>query len=114
MSETRLIPVEKANIHNAAVTAATDILAATITPIYSRECVIFRIMVAMDAGGIFRATLTQDAVTVTVDFNTGFFLIPNTIYCFDLLVHEDDTVNFQYSATATMLLLRVQEIGASI
>lgn len=110
----RLRPVEKAAVHNTAILANTDILSLAITPTYSRNCVIFRIMVAMDAGGIFRATLTRATVTVTLDFNTGFFLIPDTIHTFDLLVHVYDTVNFQYSAAATLLALRVQEIGSSI
>jgi len=114
MSDALLLPLEKVNEHNTAILANTDILSTAITPTYSRGCVIFRIMVAMDAGGIFRATLTRAAVTVTLDFNTGFFLIPDTIHCFDLLASSGDTVNFQYSAAVTMLVLRVQEIGASI
>jgi len=109
-----LIPIPKANLHNTAILASTDILATALAPLYGRECSIFRVMVAMDAGGIFRATVTKATVMVTVGFNTGVSLASNSVYTFDLLVHSGDTVNFQYSANATLLLLRVQEIGASI
>jgi len=50
---------------------------------------------------------------VTVEFNAGASLVANALYIFDMLVHSGDKVNFRYSVNATLLVLRVQEIGAA-
>jgi len=104
-----LRPVEKANEHNTAETADTDILAAALSP--TKLPCLFRIMVAFSATGVFKATITKTANTQTVSFNSGANLIADCLYIFDMLVHEGDTVNFKYSVDATLEVLRVQEIA---
>ena len=106
-------PIEKANQHNLSVTAATDILSTTIAPGGGRTAVVFRIQVCCDTAGVFSARITKDTTTVGANFNSGSNLTANAIYIFDLLVHANDTVNFQHSATGIMLVLRIQEIGAA-
>lgn len=107
-----LAPLEKANEHNTAETAATDILAAALAPT-NTPC-LFRVMVAFDTAGIFRATITKGGNTQTVDFNGGENLAANALYMFDLIVHAGDTVNYQYSVNAQLMVLRVQEIVAGV
>lgn len=107
-----LTPPEKANEHNTAEVANTDILAAALSPTYT-PC-LFRVMVAFDTAGIFRATITKGGDTQTVDFNSGGNLTDNALYIFDHLVHEGDTINYQYSVNAQLLVLRVQEIVAGV
>lgn len=107
-----LAPLEKANEHNSSVTADTDILVSALAPT-NTPC-LFRVNVAFSGAGIFKATITKGDNTQTVSFNSGSDLIANALYMFDLIVHNGDSINFQYSAGATMLVLRVQEIvGAS-
>lgn len=104
-----LKPTEKANEHNIPVVAATDILAAVIAPT-TPPC-LFRVAVAFDAAGLFSVQHAKGGVTVATNFNAGGNLTPNALYFFDMLVHSGDTVNFQYSVNATLLVLRVQEIN---
>ena len=104
-----LKPTEKANEHSAAVVAATDILAAAVGPT-TPPC-LFRIAVALDAAGVFSVQHTKGGVTVATNFLAGGNLTANALYFFDMLVHSGDTVNFQYSVPATLLVLRVQEIN---
>jgi len=104
----RLIPNEKALEHAKSVTADTDILASDLEP--SDPPCLFRIMVAFSAAGVFKAIITRDATEVTVEFNSGSNLVADSLYVFDMLVHDDDKVNFQYSVNATMRVMRVQEI----
>ena len=108
----RLQPIERANKHNVAVTAATDILSAALTPL-NYPC-LFRVLAAFSAAGIFRATITKGGNTQTLDFNQGNNLVAAGLYIFDLLIHETDSANFQYSVNATLQVLRVQEIEAGV
>jgi len=107
----RLTPNEKATVHNTAITAATNILASDISPSYLAA--IFRIFVAVDTAGVFSARITNGGVTVGVNMNGGAALTANAGYIFDILVHSGDSVNFQHSANATLLVLRVEECRAS-
>lgn len=106
-----LNPLARAEVHNAAVVAATDILGAALAPI-NTPCA-FRVEAAFDAGGILDATVTRGGVTVTVHFQGGVALNINSLYRFELMVHSGDTINFQYSVNATCLTMRVQEIIAA-
>ncbi|MBW2673758.1 MAG: hypothetical protein JRD89_10155 [Deltaproteobacteria bacterium] len=100
--------IEKVSEHNAAVTAATDILSSDITP--SNPPSLFRVMTCFSAAGVFSARVTRDSTTVGVEFNSGSDLIADGLYLFDMAVHDGDSVNFRYSADATMRLMRVSEI----
>lgn len=97
-----------ATVFNTAVGADTNILASDVSPVYSPA--IFRIMVALSASAIFRARITRDGTTVTVDFNAGATLTANALYAFDMPVRSGDAVNFRLSAPATVLVLNVDEI----
>lgn len=108
----RLQPIERANEHNVAVTADTDILSAALTPL-NYPC-LFRVMLAFSVAGIFRATITKAGNTQTVHFNSGNNLVAGAVYIFDLLIHEGGSVNFQYSIDTTLQVLRVQEIEAGV
>ena len=113
MGWARFLGLVKATQHSVAVTAATDILSSTIQLAYGREVGVFRVSVSFDGAGAFSARVTKSATTVGVDLNGGTNLTANALYTFDLPVHTGDTVNFRYSATATMLLMRVQELEAA-
>lgn len=111
-SDISLKPIEKANEHNTAETANTNILAAALSPT-NTPC-LFRVMVAFDTVGTFRATITKEGNTQTVIFNNNVDLVADCLYMFDHLVHSGDTVNYQYSVNAQLLVLRVQEIVAGV
>ena len=106
------VALEKANEHNIAVLAATDILATVMTPT-SPPC-LFRVAVAVDTAGIFSAMITKGGNTQEVQFNAGTNLTLNALYFFDMLVHLGDTVNLRHSVGAQLLVLRVQEIDAAV
>lgn len=105
-------PVQKANEHNTAELADTNILGTALSPTYT-PC-LFRVMVSFNLAGVFKATITKAANVQTVFFNSGASLIGNSLYIFDLLVHSGDTINFRYSVAATLKVLRVQEIPVGV
>jgi hypothetical protein len=107
---TKLVANVQATVHNTAITAATNILASAISP--SDPPSIFRIFVAIDTAGVFSARITNGSATVGVNFNGGSSLAANAGYIFDILVHSGDSVNFQHSASGTLLVLRVAECRA--
>jgi len=108
----QLTPLEKANEHNTAETADTDILASALSPT-NTPC-LFRVMVCVDTAGVFFATITKAGNTQVVEFNGGANLTANALYIFDHLVHDGDTINYRHSVNTTLRVLRVQEIvGAS-
>ena len=100
--------IEKANEHNTAGLANVSILSSAIAPDIA-PC-LFRIVVAFSVAGVFKATITKAGNTQTIEFNSGVNLVANSVYMFDLLVHSGDTVNFQYSVNATLLVLRVSQV----
>jgi hypothetical protein len=106
----KLVANVKATVHNTAITAATNILASDISP--SDPPSIFRIFVAVNTAGTFMARITNGGVTVGVNLNAGAALTANAGYIFDILVHSGDSVNFQHSASGTLLVLRVEECHA--
>ncbi len=107
-----LQPIEQANEQDTAELANTDILAAALSPSYD-PC-LFRIMVAFDTAGIFKVKITKGSNSQTLLFNSGANLVANALYIFDHLVHSGDTINYQYSINAQMLVLRVQEIDVAV
>ncbi|MBA7605667.1 hypothetical protein ES703_12801 [subsurface metagenome] len=108
----RVTPLEKAAEHNTAELATTDILAAALTPT-NTPC-LFRVMCAFDTAGVFTATITRGGNTQLVHFNGGANLTVDCLYIFDHLVHSGDTINYQYSVGAQLMVLRVQEIVAGV
>lgn len=110
------VPIEKGVIHNQALPAAnTDLFAAAISP--TNTPTLFRVMVSVSIAGNFNATVTRGGNTQTITFNVipGPALVADGIYIFDLLVHEGDTINYQYSATGgTIRVLRVMEVDVAV
>jgi len=105
----KALPLEKANVHNGNKNANTDFLAANIEP--SDYPVLFRVMVRLSAEGTFSARIKVGASITTCNFNGGAVLVASGLYIFDLLVHENDSVNFRSNQNQTDHLLRVQEIA---
>ena len=106
--------IDKAIVHNTAITAATDILSAVIAPVSGRDVVTFRVYVAVNTLGIFSIQLTRSSTTVSANLNGGASLLANALYAFDIPVHDGDDINFRHSVDATLLLLRVREIYAGV
>ena len=106
-----LNPLARAEVHNAAVLAAADILGAALAPL-NTPC-LFRVAVGFDTAGIFSVTITRAANTQVQQFNGGVALNTNSLYMFSVLVHSGDTINFRYSVNATCQTLRCQEVVAA-
>ncbi|MBA7642616.1 hypothetical protein ES703_50316 [subsurface metagenome] len=108
----RVTPLEKAAEHNTAELADTDILAAALTPT-NTPC-LFRVMCAFDTLGLFSVTITRGGNTQVCILNGNNNLEVDNLYIFDHLVHSGDTINYQYSVNAQLMVLRVQEIVAGV
>lgn len=107
--------IEKATIHNRALPnpADTDFLVTDITPT-STPCG-FIVQISVSIAGIFRSTIINEGNTQIVNFNQAIALTANSLYIFEMLVHDGDTVNFRYSTTGgTIQILRVQEADSAV
>jgi len=89
----KAIPLEKAHIHDTAIVVFTDFLEDDITP--SDPPCLFRIMIQLDAAAVFWAEVDDGTTEVNLEFNSGVELVAGTLYIFDMLVNEDDNINFQ-------------------
>jgi len=111
-----LSPIEKALVHNVAgYIAAADILGAAVAP--TNTPALFKVMAGFSAPGILSVTITNAAGgggTVVQQFQGGVALNVNSLYGFTHLVHAGDTINYRYSANATIQTLRVIEIPSGI
>ncbi len=105
-------PIQKGRIFNTAVLAATDFFAADLAP--SNTPTTFRIYVCLDTAGVFDVQRTSAAVTVAEELNSGGALAADAAYMFDILVHEDDTINLQTSVGAQILYCIVIEVPSVI
>ena len=102
-------PILKGRVFNTAVLANTDFfvpddLAPTNTP------TTFRIYICLDTDGTFSVQRTSAAVTVVEELNAGAALEADASYMFDILVHEDDTINLQTTVGAQILYCMVIEV----
>ena len=104
----KAIPLQKAHIHNVAVLANTDFLDADITP--ADPVVLFRIQVQLDTAAVFSAMVSDGSTEKTLQMNGGAQLAAGALYVFDLLVDEDDVVNFQADQDANIDKFIVHEI----
>jgi len=111
---TKLIPIAKAQIFNAALPAAeANWLGADITPTNSPS--FLRIYVAVAVAGVLRVARTVGGVTVVENLNHGVNLTANDGYIFDIEWRAGDSINFRYSATgANILVFRADEIGGAL
>lgn len=105
-----LIPQARAEIHNVAVVAGVDILAAALGP-NNAPC-LFRVTVGFNVAGVLSVTITRAGNTQTLDLNHGVVLTAGCLFMYDLLVSAGDTINYQYGVNATCQILRLQEINA--
>lgn len=108
----KLTPVLKASIFNTVVTANTNILSSNISPTYSPTT--FRIYATFNTQGILSIVRTRGTTTVTEQLNGGYTLNANAAYTFDVVVEQGETINLQYSANATALVLKILEISGVI
>ena len=104
-----MAPIEVAVVHNVAVVAAADILAANVAPV-NTPCM-FRLTVTFSAGGILDVVTIRAGSSQVEHFNGGVAMNINSKYMFTHLVHSGDTINYRYSVNATLLTMRVQEVG---
>ena len=104
----KALPLEKANQHNATKSANTDFLTANLTP--SDYPCLFRVQVKLPTAGKFTALISDGTTELTCHLNGGSNLAASSLYIFDVLVHEDDEVNFQSDQNQPGYMLRVQEI----
>lgn len=105
-------PLEVLNLHKSSETANTDFLAANLTPT-NTPC-LWRIMIAVDAAGVFSAEISDGSDAYVLKFNSGNNLVADSIYIFDLLVHSGDEINFQHSVDTLVKVMRVQELVAGV
>ncbi len=105
-------PIQKGMIFNTAVLAATDFFAADLEP--TNTPTTFRIYIALDTGGTLSVQRTSAAVTIAEELNSGAALAADASYMFDILVHEDDTINLQTSVGAQILYCMVFEVSGVI
>jgi len=104
----KAIPLQKAHIHDDAILANTDFLEADITP--SDPPCLFRVMVQLDTAAVFSAMVSDGTTEKTLEFNAGAQLTAGALHIFDMLVDEDDVVNFQSDQNANIDKFIVQEI----
>ena len=97
-----------APLHNSAVVANTDFLAADITPGGTPS--MLRVMVSISSAEEFRAVITREASAQTVAFNSGVNLVADALYMFEMIVDNGDTINFQVDGNTTIIVFRVHEI----
>ena len=104
----KAIPLEKAHIHDDAIAANTDFLDADITP--SDPPCLFRIQIQVDTAAVFAAMVSDGTTEMTLEFNAGAQLTAGALHVFDMLVNEDDEVNFQVDQNANIDKFIVQEV----
>ncbi len=98
----------KSRIFNTAIGAAADFFDEDLAPTNS-PCT-FRIYMAFDTAGVISIQRTSGGVTVAEDLNQAAALVLNSAYTFDILVHEDDTINIQHDAGGQILYCLVVEL----
>ncbi len=105
-------PIQKGIIFNTAVLAATDFFVADLAP--TNTPTTFRIYIALDTGGVLSVQRTSAAVTIAEILNQNVALVASGAYMFDILVHEDDTINLQTTVGAQILYCMVFEVPGVI
>lgn len=105
-------PLEVLNLHKSSEVANTNFLASDLTPT-NTPCM-WRIMIAVDAAGVFSIMISDGSDQYTLKMNSGNNLTADVLYMFDILVHSGDQINFQHSVNALVKVMRVQEIVAGV
>lgn len=108
----QLLPIEAGVIHNMAILANADFFAPVLTPT-TVPCA-FKIMVSMSAVGVLNVTIIRGGNTQTIHLNNNVNLVANSVYTFEVLLHNGDTFNLQYTQNATIQVCRIQEMDSVI
>lgn len=108
----RFVPLDKASLHALAKAAGADYFATDLAPT-NTPC-LFRILIAIDAAGVFSAKITKGGTAKVCSFNGGVALVADSLYAFDLWVHAGDTINLQHTVAANIDICRIQEIVAGV
>jgi hypothetical protein len=110
MSEQLQYSAMRRRVFNTVVLANTDILSNAVEPQHY-PCML-RVSVALSVATTFILRLTNSATTVSILLNSGANLAATGLYTFDIPLGNGDTANFQAGAGATVLTLKVIEVGA--
>lgn len=105
-------PLLKGRIFDTAVALDTDFFADDLEPTNSPTT--FRIYVTLDTDGTLSVQRTSGGVTVVEELNSGTPLEADAAYMFDILVHEDDTINLQTTVGGQILYCMVLEVPGVI
>jgi hypothetical protein len=105
-------PILKGSVFNTLVTANTNIFASDLSP--TNNPTTFRIYACFDTSGILTVRRTKAGITVSEQLNDGSALVANGAYMFDIIVESGETINFQYSVDATVIVFKVIEIPSVI
>lgn len=95
------------SIFNTAVTAATNIFKSNLTSSFYPS--VLRIYASFSASGILSVIRTVNGVSVTEQLNNGAALAANSAYGFEISIDYGETINLQYSVSATALKVAVYE-----
>lgn len=98
----------KGSVFNTSVTANTNIFTSDLTP--SRTPTTFRIYACFSTSGVLTVKRTKAGTTVSEQLNGGYSLNPNAAYVFDIIVESGESINLQYSVSATAVKLGVYEV----
>lgn len=109
IAKTRGVLILKDSKFNTSVTADTNIFSSDLEPSYS--ITLFRIYACFSVAGVLSVKRTKSGVTVTEKLNNTNQLTADASYSFDIVVESGETINLQYSATATARKLSVTELG---
>jgi len=104
-------PIAKFNTINFSATANTNIVnAKTEQQIQATNppC-LFRIYVVLQTSGVFSVMRTAGNATQTESLNAGSPLNANVAYMFDILVDQNEFIDFQTNATGIISKLAVYE-----
>lgn len=90
---------------NKSITLNTDIYPSYILP--TKLPALLAIYCTFDTAGVLSLRRKFLATTVTEKLNSGNNLSSNSAYMFEVFVDSGESVNLQYSATATALSLKI-------
>lgn len=114
----KAIPLLKAHVHDTAYTANADMLDADITPSSflrgETEIIppcLFRVMVCLDTAAVFKVVVDDGTTEVDMEMNSGAQLDAQSVYMFDVLVHEGDNINFEADQSVQIEKLIVHEVA---
>ena len=101
-------PIEKATIQSVGKEADVDFLDEDVTATFPPS--MLRILVQLDTAAKCHVMVDNGSSEVTLVLNSGVDLAAGCLYLFDVLVADEDSVNFQADGAVTVDRLIVQEV----